>query len=133
MKRKPTEAQRKAAAEKRKRMRELAKKIGAMSAEERQAMADRMGLPHTIEGHKLSVFNTCLLYAQGVQPTVVGGYRQWRKAGRTVRKGQHGACIWCPAVRKRGDEAPGDDEVRFVFGTVFDISQTEPLESEAPA
>src|SRR3989337_1437699 len=79
----------------------LREQLANLSAEQKQALIDR-GLIATIEGRVLSGHNTILLYLQsnGRIPTVVGGYRQWLKAGRQVQKGQHGSTIWFPVGPK---------------------------------
>ena len=75
-----------------------------------------------------------MLAMQG-QFTVVGGFRQWRKAGRTVMKGQRGACIWFPLGDKKQDgtedtTGAGEEKssCRFGLATVFDVKQTEDLQ-----
>lgn len=119
MKRKPTPEQIAKAEERRERLRALWQKIGAMSEEERQAMAEKMPAVVTCEGHSLSANNTILLCFQIQSPSVVGGFKQWQKAGRQVRKGEHALGIWIPKDKE------GTDEKLFFFGSVFDISQTE--------
>ena len=59
-------------------------------------------------------------------PSIVGGFQQWRKQGRMVRKGEHGYMIWIPTHRKE-EGAPEDDEgeLNFIIGYVFDVTQTE--------
>lgn len=132
-----TKAQRDAAKAKRERMRELAKEVSALSAEQRDEIAARYGIV-TIEGHKLSGFNaTFVAYqAAGQTVTIVGGFRQWKRAGRSVRKGEHGFSIWFPqrvkVKDKNGDETDETETVENGYcslGTVFDISQTEPIEN----
>lgn len=114
--------------EKRERIRHLAKIVGALSPDERTALAMRAGI-RTIEGHELSPFNACLLLYQFRGVSVVGGYRQWLRAGRCVRKGQTGLSLWIPCTRKGADgESP---ETFFNLATVFDVSQTDELETEA--
>jgi len=93
------------------------------------------GLATTIEGHVLSPTNQMLIAYQsiGQQPaTLVGGFQQWRKAGRCVAKGQHGYAIWVPIGKKdkSGDEAVSkpastDERAGFMLATVFDITQTQ--------
>lgn len=123
--------------ERRAKMRSVAAQISKMNPEQRAALAAKCPIV-TIEGHALSAFNMCLLMMQNPTATVVGGFRQWKKAGRSVTKGEHGAGIWCPIGTKSTD-ANGEthtemDEKKFVFGTVFDISQTQPIqESESEA
>lgn len=113
------------AKEKRAKVRELAKQIAKMSEAERTALVKDW--PTTIEGHAVSIKNACLLAYQG-RATVIGGFRQWKKAGRFVRKGESGMSIWIPLLKKQtnGDEINEDGErPNFGLATVFDISQTD--------
>ena len=104
----------------------IRKKLASLSEAEKQSLISR-GLIATIEGRTLSVYNTILVYLQpnGLATSVVGGYRQWLKAGRQVKKGEHGFTILIPVGKK--DEGTGDiiEVARFYPATVFDISQTE--------
>lgn len=104
-----------------------------LTLEQRQDMAKR-GIIQTIEGRTLSPYNTCLVYLQsnGNTPTVIGGYQQWRKAKRQVKKGEHGYTIFFPVGKK--DESTGDIKAAELFftATVFDISQTEPATANTP-
>jgi hypothetical protein len=103
-----TPEQKAKAAERRAQMRLIARKIRAMPE------ADRMQLvgdwPTTIEGHKLSLFNACMIIMQG-GASVVGGFQQWRKAGRAVRKGEHGKAIWFPIGTGKNNETADESEV----------------------
>lgn len=123
MKRTPEEA-----AQWRQKMGELAKRIRAMSDEQKQKIQAQCGVV-TCEGRPLSLYNTCYLWAQtGGRATMVGGFRQWNKVGRTVTKGQHAAgYIYVPTGRNKADtgEAEDGDGVRFVLVPVFDVTQTE--------
>jgi len=134
MRRKRSDAERAAW---RAKMTELAKQIKAMTEDERAKIVDRCGTI-TAEGHPLSPFNCCYLYMQAGRELVqVGGFRQWQRAGRKVRPGEH-ACgyIWVP---KKGAESqdgqgpePGEASSRamqFLTVPVFDIDQTEALDS----
>lgn len=112
-------------------MRSLASRIGAMSADERAAMAAKLPTVVTIEGRALSVFNTCLVASQNPSVTVVGGFRQWIAAGRAVRKGEHGLALWVPIGKKDADGEASDDKPGFILGTVFDVSQTQEIETGA--
>jgi len=120
-----TAAERKA---RREQVREFAKRVAALSEGERAALANKMPVVNT-SGRPLSLHNVCLLYYQrngGGPLTVVAGYRQWLRAGRQVKKGEHGMTIWVPVgLPKLEDEEAGGSPAGFVFGTVFDISQTE--------
>lgn len=124
--RKPTAEQTAAAAERRERIRKLAKSVSAMSQQEREAMIARFGAIVTIEGRRLSPFNSCLVIRQREGVSVVGGFQQWKRAGRKVRKGEHGVAIWIPTGREtEPDEDDDDQRQRFVLGTVFDVTQTD--------
>jgi antirestriction protein ArdC len=101
-----------------------------MPEADRKAFAAKCPVIATIEGHALSPVNTCLIAMQSPGATIVGGFRQWLKAGRVVRKGEHGLSLWIPKTPKKDDAAqPGEssssDEIHFLMGTVFDVSQTE--------
>ena len=138
MRREPTEEQRQAAKLRRERFRAIVRDLAKLSEEERLALASRLTGIATCEGHGLSLHNTLLLARQDPTATIVGGFRQWKRQGRSVRKGEHGAMIWCPILAGgNGERAPADTPqpseidgkptgVRFIVGTVFDIGQTEP-------
>lgn len=126
MKKHVTEAQKQAARERREKLAAMAKQIAAMSPEDRAALAAQ-GVA-TIEGHALSLKNTLLLIMQRAQVSVVGGFRQWKQAGRVVRKGEKALALWIPVTRKETDES-GEETVNpgFRLANVFDISQTEEI------
>lgn len=116
--------------------RELARRIGKMTDDQRRAMAPSMPIV-SIEGRTLSPVNMLLVASQNAAATIVGGFRQWIKAGRCVRKGEKGLWIWVPTTVKgtvnwmtgqRDDEA---EEVRFIMAPVFDVSQTDEIGAEA--
>jgi antirestriction protein ArdC len=115
--------------EKRTKMRELASEINSMTAEQQTEFMERCGGIVNIEGRPLSFHNTMLLLHQREQVSVVGGYKQWKAAGRQVRKGKHGMTLWFPSKQK--DAETGEEAgTSFFMGTVFDISQTDPVEVE---
>lgn len=105
------------------------KALSKLTERERSLLLER-GLIMTIEGQKLSAHNTIALYSQGCNDSVVGGYQQWRKAGRQVRKGQSGFVMWFPAA-KRGDT--DNEKPRFFTTTVFAMSQTDPIDAPKQA
>ncbi len=83
------------------------------------------------EGRILSDANIVFLAWQSkIHFTIVAGFRQWLKHGRCVRKGEHGNCIFIPAMNKErnkqedGSETVSEELQRFLVATVFDISQT---------
>ena len=95
-------------------------------------MAARLAGVATIEGRQLSIHNACLLACQRPDATMVGGFNQWKSAGRMVRKGEHGLMIWAPVRHAENAPAvepqPGEltsERPRFVMVTVFDVAQTE--------
>lgn len=116
--------------ERKQRIKELRTKLANLTPAEREKLTVR-GLIATVEGRALSFHNTMLVYLQsnGAAPTVVGGYKQWRKAGKQVRRGEHGYIIWFPVGEKTED---GDiiDAQTFYTATVFDISQVEAMEQQ---
>lgn len=122
---------------KRERFKQLVKQIAAMSDTDRARIATNAGTVLTCEGKALSPINTCLLFLQCPNVSMVGGFRQWLRQGRCVRKGQHGSTIWIPLGARGGDigaDLSGQESVesmRFGTATVFDISQTEELQAAA--
>ena len=136
MKRQPTPEQKAKAEERRETLRQLWQKISAMTEHERAEFAEKAGTVLTCEGHPLSVGNTILLAYQADNITIVGGFQQWIKAGRCVSKGQRALGIWIPKTPKDDPNRPEgmisekDLHMSFFFGSVFDISQTQPIESE---
>ena len=121
-----TESQKQAARERREKLAAMAKQIAAMPPEDRAKLAAQ-GVA-TIEGHALSLKNAMLLIMQRAQVSVVGGFRQWKQAGRIVRKGEKALALWIPVSRKETDES-GEETVNpgFRIANVFDISQTEEI------
>ena len=106
----------------------LAKEIGAMSDVQREMLAASI-TPTTVEGRPLSVHNACLLAIQYPTVTLIGGFNQWLKAGRSVRKGEHGLMIWAPTKPREATTTAQDstdtDSPNFIMVTVFDVSQTD--------
>lgn len=116
-----------------------------MSEDESNALASRIAVTN-VDGHALSMRNQLLIALQlGCHCTIVGGFRQWLKQGRCVRKGQHGATILFPrtfgerngvhnATQSAETAATAETEkksnVRFLSGTVFDVTQTEVISKE---
>ena len=145
MKKQSTPEQKAAKAARRERFKAMVRQVAAMSEEERAALVNRAGAVLTCQGRALSPVNTCLLMQQMPNASLVGGFRQWLKAGRAVMKGCHGAMIWVPAgnakCRMQNAELPEEEDaqdekktgVRFLIGTVFDISQTQELTVEQAA
>lgn len=140
-----TEEQKAKAAERKAKFKALWKTVAAMPELQRIQLSNKLGLV-TCEGHSLSLCNQMLIALQCPGASVLGGFRQWLKHGRCVRKGEHGSMIWVPCgggkkndlpmdgtasgVSAIADGAPADEnDTRFIIGTVFDISQTEECET----
>jgi hypothetical protein len=121
-------------------MRDLAETVRAMAPERREALAAEYGTI-TAEGHRLSPFNCVYVAAQAGRPLLqVGGFRQWQRVGRKVRKGETAiARMWTPKAKGKepaADEWADEKESRgrgFILVPVFDVSQTEPLGAESEA
>lgn len=112
------------------RVKDLRNRLANLTEDERRQMLAR-GLVATVEGHELSPRNTMLVYLQanGRSPSVVGGYQQWCRAGKQVRKGEHGMMIWVPTQPADEDGEPEGD-TRFITGHVFDITQVDDIKAE---
>jgi hypothetical protein len=147
MKRNVTEEQKRAAAERRERFKGICRQIAGMPETERAGLVDQAGAVVTCEGRALSPRNTMLLFLQRPGVSVVGGFRQWLKVGRVVKRGEKSACIWIPSGRGPGAESggaegevsvaalaeAGEGKARFLTGHVFDISQTEEMPADVAA
>jgi len=113
--------------EKKAKIKELRDKLKSLDDATRNDML-KNGHIMTIEGKSLSDKNTLLLLFQGVRDSIVGGYQQWKRAGRQVKKGEHGAVIWFPSnFKKVNDDGEESEGTSFFTGTVFAQSQTEEL------
>lgn len=122
-KRQPTAAQREAAKARRAKLSELAARIAAMDETERAALVP-LGIA-TIKGRVLSLHNSALILMQRPSASVVGGFSQWREAGRAVRKGEKAIAVWYPCQAGETEDESG--RPGFRLGNVFDISQTDRL------
>ena len=125
--REATPEQKAKAEERRQKLRKLWEKVSEMTEEQCAAFVDKTGVIVTCEGHPLSVGNTILLAYQADNVTVIGGFQQWQKVGRQVRKGEKALGIWIPAKSREEGEKNEDKKPYFFFGSVFDISQTDPI------
>ena len=102
-------------------MKQLGEQFAKMTEAERVELSNQLGsLP-------LSFKNSALLYFQSKSVSIVGGFQQWKKAGRIVKKGEKALAIFCPASQKAKEGETTDSPTFFFTGNVFDISQTEPL------
>lgn len=91
--------------------------------------------------HRYSWNNILLMLMQSNgNSSMVAGFRQWQTRGRVVRKGEHGMKIFGFSTRTVKDEDgnPQLDEngdpiqkVWYPILTVFDVSQTDPIDKES--
>jgi len=110
-------------------LREVAKGSAALTEEQRLELAKNVFV-NSVGGKSLSVNNKLLLMSQSKTATIVGGFNQWREAGRSVKKGEKALYIWCPARATKDAKGnvidPSDPRsLFFVLGAVFDIAQTQ--------
>lgn len=109
--------------ERKEKFQKLAREFSQMSEEQREQIAEKMPLVFTIEGKALSQRNSVLLQMQTVKPvTIVGGYNQWRSAGRQVRAGEKALYMLAPSTRQTKE---GLEDTYFVSVAVFDVAQTD--------
>lgn len=121
--------------EKQARLKTLAAQFATLSESARAAIVEKVGAVVTCEGHPLSLRNTICLYmqAQGAPLSMIGGFRQWQRVGRQVRKGEHATgYILVPSERGVSKEDAENgikqlDTLRFYGVAVFDISQTDQI------
>ena len=119
--------------EKYQKARELSAKIARMSEQEREKLSAKMVSVFNPQGHQLTLHNTLLLIGQCQREdlTLVAGFKQWIKAGRVVRKGEHTiGFIQVPIYKKARDEESESGNGRptyFKLVPVFDVSQTDEL------
>jgi hypothetical protein len=83
--------------------------------------------------HTYSLNNLLLILAQSPGATQVAGFRKWQQLGRQVRKGETGIRIFGYSTKKVTEEDDKGEElerrlVRYPILTVFDISQTDPID-----
>ncbi len=103
----------------------LMKALKDIPETQRQQIADNLGIVN-VEGRTLSPSNQILISLQLEKFSVVGGFKQWLKAGRCVRKGEHGALIFFP-VGNKDENGDVTEAEKFFVGVVFDVSQTEEI------
>ena len=81
--------------------------------------------------HQYSFCNSLLIMLQKPDASHCASYADWKKKGRSVRKGEKGIVIRVPTPKKFKVEDPKTGEEKEVskmfykLGTTFDISQTE--------
>lgn len=132
---KPVSAEKAAAIEASKKrkeaLREVAKTIAKLTEDQKRELTKNINVAN-VEGKSLSLNNTCLLISQNPTVTIVGGFKQWMKQGRCVKKGEKALYIWFPVQKKDKDGKPvfvaaTEDPLSpfFLLGAVFDIAQTQ--------
>lgn len=97
-------------------------------------------LDYAASFHNYSINNLLLIIAQCPHASQVAGFRAWQEKGRQVRKGEKAIKIFgysSKKVTEKNKETGEDEEKKItIFPTlsVFDISQTDPIEgAETPA
>jgi hypothetical protein len=117
--------------EKKQKIRAIFQSVKDLTPEQKEQLLMRLIIKNP-EGHFLSG-NNCLLldrqaamYNPNIDFSVVGGFKQWMKHNRKVKKGESGFYIAIPS-KKENEKNENNDEVFFFFKAVFDISQTEPV------
>jgi len=131
-----TPEQKEAALIRRQGIKNLCALVKALPIEKRVLLADSYGIRNP-EGRELSPFNQCLLVHQNSSVSIVGGFSQWKKLGRSVKKGERALAIWVPCAKQAegagdagADPDTGEDRF-FILGNVFDITQTETDDEKA--
>ena len=114
-------------------LKELTRKIAAMTEAEKIKWTQRAPVLKA-DGTPYSPTNQMLLMSQMENVTICAGFAQWKQLGRSVKKGEHGLAMWTPGAKakdphkKPGEMSPSDLDVYFFMATVFDISQTEEIQ-----
>lgn len=91
-------------------------------------------LDYAASFHSYSLNNLLLIIAQCPHASQVAGFRAWQEKGRQVRKGEKAIKIFGYSTQKvtEKNEQTGEEEekkiTRFPILSVFDISQTDPIE-----
>lgn len=80
--------------------------------------------------------NVALILAQCEErgrdvPQAVAGFHDWRKAGRTVRKGAKGLAIFRPRTKKDADTGE-ETRTGYAIAYVFDVADTDPIGEDSP-
>ena len=122
---KKTEAEKR---EWREKMKGYTAQVAALSDSEREKMAAQNPIV-TCEGHAISAKNSIFLSLQSdIEFTVIGGFKQWQKAGRQVKAGNGAAGYIHVPARVKNKE--GENELRFRMVPMWDVSQTREIEAE---
>jgi hypothetical protein len=82
----------------------------------------------SLSGTRYSWQNCLLLLMQNPDCTFVAGFHDWKKVGRSVKKGAKGLAIRAPFTKKLDEVDDNGENKRITYFNlvhVFDISQTE--------
>lgn len=120
-----TDEQKAKSAERRDSLTKLAKSVRAIDGAKLEIEANKLGLLPSVAGHLLSPFNTIFVNRQRPTATKVGGFQQWKKEGRKVKKGCKAIAIWLPF--KKENKQTKEEETGFRLVNVFDIADTEAI------
>ena len=91
-----------------------------------EALKDQGVTPSSNLLDSFSPSNALMILFQKPSATQCAGFHAWREAGRSVKKGSHGAAILVPIG------ADNDGDLRFTWRYVFDINDTEELVDSSP-
>ena len=77
--------------------------------------------------HRYSWGNCWLIAMSRPDASMVAGFTQWKRMGRSVKAGEKAIRILAPCPVRREDPKTGDEEERVFFKSacVFDVSQTQ--------
>lgn len=76
--------------------------------------------------HAYSANNTIAIFLQRPDASLVASFTDWRKRGRSVKKGEKGIKVIAPHTYTETDEKTGEEKQRIGFHLAhcFDVSQT---------
>ena len=115
----------------REKMGELSTFVSNMSSVEKAELEAQFGAVITAEGRPLSAWNTVFLLKQAERPLgQVGGFEQWKRVGRVVKKDEHAAGVIAVPMNSKEEIEPTEEPTarpRFRFVPVFAVDQTEVL------
>lgn len=133
-----TDEQREADAKRKEGLRKLSKQISEMTENQKiefcHFLSSKVGGVPTCTGERvLSPFNSCFLFMQRQDVSIVGGYKQWQSQGRKVKKGAKAMAIWVYVNGKvesdvTSEENPMQNPHFVLRNCMFDITDTEPME-----
>jgi hypothetical protein len=81
---------------------------------------------------RYSFRNVCLILGQRPDAIECAGFNDWKKVGRSVKKGAKGIAILVPMVKK-AEKEDTEDAMWFTFRYTFDIADTEEISKEVAA